>query len=269
MSKLNKEKFITITSNKRKIVLSAGSILYVVMSGKNAEIHISDGKIYQTRKGIGELEKELGDSFIKVHRGCIVSVMAIHNITDNINLSNGESLMYATRKKKDIIDQFHEKQKRIINGFYHDGTPKTDEEYCWRYSSFKKMPFAFADIELIFDDEKHAIDWIFRYGNPALAAIEEVPLENLIGNSYKALFPDSDSKWIRSYERATLYGEMLEIIDYLPRINRYLKVICFPTFKGHCGCIIFDISKIKFTKGSEDTEKALMLYLGNLLNKNN
>ena len=77
-----------------------------------------------------------------------------------------------------------------------------------------------------------------------------------------------DSKWLRSYERATLYGEILEIIDYSPEIDTYLKVICFPTFKGHCGCILFDISEIKFTKNSSDAEKALMLYFGQLPYKN-
>lgn len=29
------------------------------------------------------------------------------------------------------------------------------------------MPFAFADIEMIFEDDFRAIDWVFRYGNPA------------------------------------------------------------------------------------------------------
>ena len=31
----------------------------------------------------------LGDGFIKAHRGCIVSAMAIHEISDMIDLVNG------------------------------------------------------------------------------------------------------------------------------------------------------------------------------------
>ena len=57
-------------------------------------------------------------------------------------------------------------------------------------------------------------------------------------------------------------GETLEIIDYSPEIDTYLKVICFPTFPGHCGCILFDIARIRFTRNSSDAEKALMLYFG-------
>ncbi|MGN0501595.1 MAG: LytTR family transcriptional regulator, partial [Ruminococcus sp.] len=223
---------------------------------------------YETRVTLSELWEKLGDEFIKVNRGCIVSAMAIHDIADSINLNNGESLIYTLRKKSQIIEQFRSKQKSIISSFAKDGIPKTDEEYRSHYSSFENLPFAFTDIEMIFNDESHAVDWIFRYGNPALSELEKLPLERLIGSSFGSLFSNMDSKWLRSYERATLYGEMLEIIDYSPEIDTYLKVICFPTFKGHCGCILFDISQIKFTKNSSDAEKALMLYFGKLPEKN-
>lgn len=257
---LQEVKYITIISNKKKIVLNVSTMLYVLMNGNNAEIHVSGGKIYETRMTLSELSEKLGESFIKVHRGCIVSVMAIHNITDKINLSNGESLEYTLRKKNEIIEQFHEKQKNIISSFAGEDIPMTEEEYRKYFISFENLPFAFTDIEMVFNEESHAVDWIFRYGNPALAKLEKLPLKQLIGSSFGSLFSNMDSKWLRSYERATLYGEKLELIDYSPEIDTYLKVICFPTFKGHCGCILFDISEIEFTKNSSDAEKALMLY---------
>lgn len=265
---MQKEKYITIISNRKKVMIDISTILYVLMVGKSGEIHVSGGKIYETRMTLAKLEKELGEDFIKVHRGCVVSAMAIHDITDKINLSNGESLIYTIRKKNEIMDQLHAIQKRIVVSFSEDGIPTTEEEYREYYSSFDHLPFAFTDIEMIFNEESHAVDWIFKYGNPALAKLEKVPLERLIGSTFGSLFSNMDSKWLRSYERATLYGEKLEIIDYSPEIDTYLKVICFPTFKGHCGCILFDISEIKFTKNSSDAEKALLLYFGKPPGKN-
>lgn len=261
-------KYITIFSNKRKVVLGISTILYVLMVGNTAEIHVSGDKIYKARKSLSELEKMLGDDFIKVHRGCLVSVLAIHDITDHINLSNGEKLIYTIRKKNEILDQFQDKQKRIIKSFQNENIPVTEAEYHQYYSSFDYMPFAFTDIEMIFNEESRAVDWIFRYGNESLAKLEKLPLEQLIGSSFGTLFSNMDSKWLRSYERATLYGETLEIIDYSPEIDTYLKVICFPTFKGHCGCILFNISEIEFTKNSSDAEKALLLYFGQMPEKN-
>ncbi|MGN1138796.1 MAG: LytTR family transcriptional regulator DNA-binding domain-containing protein [Ruminococcus sp.] len=253
--------YITITSQGKKVVLSVGTILYVFMVEKVAEIHIFGGKVYKTRMTLSKLEEELGECFIKVHRGCIVSAMAIHDIADNINLINGESLTYTIRKKKQIIDRFHSIQKNIISGFAKDGIPQNHQEYANHYSGFENMPFAFTDIEMVFDEEKRAVDWIFRYGNPALAKLEKLPLESLMGSSFSSLFSNMDPKWLRCYERATLYGEKLEMIDFSPEIDTYIKVICFPTFKGHCGCILFDISEIKFIQNSSDAPKALDMYL--------
>ena len=107
-------KHITIFSEKKKTVLGISTILYVQKSGNHVEIHISGGRIYKTRLALEALAEKLGDGFIRVHRGCMVSVMAIHDITDNINLINGETLIYTIRKKNEIISQFHEKQKHII-----------------------------------------------------------------------------------------------------------------------------------------------------------
>ena len=175
-----------------------------------------------------------------------------------------ELLEYTLRKKQRIIDELCMKQKRMIQSISEseEQVPDTAEEYHQHYKSFDRLPFAFTDIEMVFDEDKHAIDWIFRYGNPELACLEKLPLESLIGGSFANLFPNMDPKWLQNYERAALYGEILELIDYSPEIDTYLKITCFPTFPGHCGCILFDISHIRFTKSSNQDVKALELYFG-------
>lgn len=259
---------ITIISDKKEIVLNISRILYVQMKGNLALIHISNELVYKTRITLTELEKALGDNFIKVKRGCLVSAMAIHNVTDKINLCNGESLEYVVRKKKEILEKLQAKQQDMIRSFNDEGIPDTEGKYREHYRIFDTMPIAFADIEMVFDSECRAVDWVFRYGNPALAKLEKLPLEKLIGSSFGTLFSNMDSKWLRGYERATLYGETLKIIDYSPEIDTYLEVICFPTFKGHCGCILFDISQIRSFRKTTDTEKALALYFEKLVNGN-
>ena len=90
-------KYITIMSDRTQLVLNTSTILYVLMIDKTAEIHVSGGKIYKTRMKISDLEEALGDNFLKAHRGCLVSARAIHDITDHIDLNNGESLIYTLR----------------------------------------------------------------------------------------------------------------------------------------------------------------------------
>lgn len=262
---MRKQSTITITSDKTPVELGIHSILYVQMQGNIASIHTLHGRVYPTRMTLAELSAALGDGFILVKRGCLVSAMAIHDISDRVHLNNGEALDYAPRRKGEIVAALREKQQSLIRSFTVDTLPSTPAQYHEHYRLFDSMPFAFADIEMVFDDSFSAIDWVFRYGNPALAELEKQPLESMIDHSFSEIFPDMDSKWLRTYERATLYGEMLKIIDYSPEIDTYLDIICFPTFKGHCGCILFDVAKLRSFRQSTDTEKALAVFFERLL----
>ena len=164
-------KHITVISDRKEIVLNTEMILYIMKVDKNIQIHMSDGKMYKTRMTLAEIENLIGDGFIKIHRGCMVSAMAVHDITDSIQLVNGESLTYTIRKKKEIIDRFRSIRRNIVGSFSRDGIPVTEADYMDYYRSFDNMPFAFADIEMVFDDNKHAVDWFFRYGNRSLAEL--------------------------------------------------------------------------------------------------
>lgn len=260
----NAEK-ITIISDKKEVLLNVRTIMYVLMHGNIASVHCSSGTVLETRITLAELERMLGDNFIKVKRNCLVSVFAIHNITDRVNLCNGESLDYAQRNKQEILDECQKKQKGIIHGFYHESDPSTEEEYHEYYKVFDHMPFAFTDIEMVFDEKFRAVDWVFRYGNHALEVLEKTPLEKIVGSSFSSIFLNMDAKWLRTYERATLFEEMLNMVDYSPEIDTNLEIICFPTFKGHCGCILLDVDKLKFLHRKDDTEKAIAAFIGKLL----
>lgn len=261
--RITKMRIINIISDRKNITLNSDVILYIIMNGKIAEIHIVGGKVYQTRIALKDLEGLLKEDFVKVHRGCIVSVKAIHEVTDMVNLSNGEELPYTVRKKKQIVTEIQEKQKKMINALGKKGIPATKEEYCRHYSSFEYLPIAFTDIEMVFNEESHAVDWIFRYANQELAKLEKLSLDQLLGKSFGSLFANMDPKWLRSYERSALYGEVLELMDYSPEVDRNLKVICFPTFKGHCGCILFDLDTIKAVDSSNNIHKMWNTYLKN------
>ena len=262
------KKYITIFSKRKEIELDAGSILYIMMNRDKAKIHVSGNKVYETWLSLNAIEKLLGDEFIMVRRGCLVSAMAIHDITKKVNLVNGDSLDYPIRKKKQLIEEFRFKQEKIVSNIIKDDGPVTEEEYRIYYKSFDNLPFAFTDIEMVFDERKRAVDWIFRYGNQELSRLEKLPLEKLIGSSFRSLFSNMDSKWLRSYERAALYGEKLEMMDYSPEIDTYLKVICFPTFRGHCGCILFDLSDIRYVENSEEAELSRRTYFEKQISKN-
>lgn len=258
------QNYITIKAGKKELRLETNQIIYVAKARNLSKIHMMDNTVHEVYMSLNDLMEELGEGFLLVNRGLLVAAMAIYNIDDQIHLINGESLDYVVRKRKEIEEQLYERQKKVIRGFHEKNPFRTKEDYHDHYRCFDELPFAFADIEMVFDEENRAVDWIFRYGNPALAKLEKVPLEQLLDCTFGSVFTNKDPKWVKRYERAALFGEKLEIIDYSPEIDTYLDIICFPTFQGHCGCILFDISEIKFLERT-DSEKALGLYFGKMM----
>ena len=231
------KKTLEIKANHKQVVINVADILYIKASVNDCYIHVTSGSVYKTRSTLEAMEAQVGEYFLKVHRTYLVCIMAIHTLEDTLTLINGEELNYATRRRKEILAQLQEKQRKLI------------------------ATFAFTDIEMIFNEDRHAVDWIFRYGNEKLAEVERVPLSGLIGNSFGNIFSNMDDKWLCTYERATLYGERLEIMAYSPEIDTELKIICFPTFSGHCGCMLFPLDEIHCAQKQDELSQIWKNYL--------
>ena len=123
-----KKRTNALRSDNRDIMLNISTVLYVLMKKNDAGIHTFSGRHYKTRAALNELEQALGDSFIKVSCGCLVSVMAIHDVTKVIELTNGESRSYSTRNRNEVATQLQAKQKLIISRF-SEGTIPSEEAY--------------------------------------------------------------------------------------------------------------------------------------------
>ena len=238
-------KSISVISKRRHISLPEEDILYIQLVGRQSVIHVSSGRTYETYTTIDELAQMLGNGFIRADRATLVSAKGIHTIGKEIELINGETLNFTYRRKRELNEQLRAGRRQIIQELAGNDAPTTREEYQRHYASYDSAPFAFTDIEMVFNEERAAVDWIFRYGNEALAVLEKTPLEQLIDHSFSSIFHNMDAKWLRFYERTALFGETLEIVDHSREIDTNLKIICFPTFKGHCGCILFDRTKIQ------------------------
>ena len=160
---------ISVISNRRHISLLTEDILYIQLSGRQSIIHFSDGRTYETYATIQKLENMLGSGFIRADRATLVSIKGIHDIGKEIELVNGETLYYSCRKKRELKEQLRAGRRQIAQSLSDSDAPTTQEEYQRHYASYDSAPFAFTDIEMVFNEERAAVDWIFRYGNEALA----------------------------------------------------------------------------------------------------
>ena len=61
------ERYITIVSARKTIALRVSTILYVLMNGKYANIHVLGDQVYRTTMTLGEIEEKIGDGFLRLH----------------------------------------------------------------------------------------------------------------------------------------------------------------------------------------------------------
>ena len=95
-------------------MLTKSTILCITMKKNYADVYTYSGKQYKARMPLSEFEQILGDEFLKVSRSCLVSVMAIHDISNMIELTNGETLPYPPRNRNEIFKQWQEKRIRLF-----------------------------------------------------------------------------------------------------------------------------------------------------------
>ena len=253
---------ITIISKRKHVNISASAILYISMKGRNSEVHVISGETYETRVAIDELESRLGNRFLRVCRSCLVSVLAVNKFSKKMELINGEQLDYPIRKKRALNEALTEKRRQIVSSINRSSAPITHEELRRHYMTYESMSFAFADIEIMFSEENNDVDWILRYGNPALSELLKVPLEELTDISLSALFKRKGWNWNCSHERSALYGETLEMVEPDPQSEGFIRKTSFPTFPGHCGVILMDLSQIRYSHNGDEADKALLRYFG-------
>lgn len=102
---MSNEKYITFYSHRKRVMVDNAAVLYVIQDGRRMKIHMSGGEIYEAGMTLCEFEQILGEGFIKIKRNTIVRASAIETVDDTVNLKNGDTLKYAARQKKRIINE--------------------------------------------------------------------------------------------------------------------------------------------------------------------
>lgn len=117
------------------------------------------------------------------------------------------------------------------------------EHYQQHLLYLDKLPAAVAIIRIDIDDNGDPCDFVFVYVNDALAELEGLPKERLLGSSFYDIFTAGDKKWLLHYWKTAYHGTKQEISDYSPEIDKHLSISCFQPMHGYCGCVLRDVTE--------------------------
>jgi len=111
---------------------------------------------------------------------------------------------------------------------------------------FQNLPLAYAYHQIIFDENKKPVDYIFVEVNKAFE--ELTCLKNIIGKKVTEVIPgigDSEYNWIEKYADIALNGTTDSFDQYSQHLQKWYHVNVFSPEKEFFICLFSDISLTK------------------------
>lgn len=214
------------------------SILYIYHSNRRSVVCKVSGEETATTIPMHELLAFLPDEdFISISRNAIVRRDKILNISNDgvYTMPDGKTFQGRTR---------YLSTHRRLRKEMHFNVPRLRTEIAPPLSFFQKcsilddMPVAYCVIELVFDENGHGVDFVFRYCNKHMAVVEGIPVEEMLNRSFYEVFKNGDRKWLITYADVALNGVKRTLYDYSPEIDKNLSIYCYQPEQGYCACVL-------------------------------
>ena len=219
--------------------IDISNILYLTRQNPLTKITFFDGKETLTAIPVKEIAIYLPDEeFVNITKGILLRKSQIVNISDDGLYTMTDGSVFQGRKRN--ISQH--KQLRQALGLSKEQDEKAEKmiplELLEKCSILNDMPLAFCVIELVFDANGRGVDFVFRYCNEEMAAVEGIPVSEMLNHSFYEVFENGDKKWLVTYADVALNGTKVILHDYSPEIGKDLTIYCFQPHPGYCACIL-------------------------------
>ncbi len=216
--------------------LKPEEILYIYHKDRKTVIcpdHSEEIELYvPVRRVLDILPK---DDFLNINKGVVVRRDRIVDISKDGVYTMLDGRTFQGRRRNLSTHRRLGKELELYDSTSGYTLPLSLLEKC---TLLDDMPIAYCIIELVFNEEGHGIDFIFRYCNAQMAVIEGVPVEEMINRSFYEIFRNGDKKWLVAYADVALNGTQRTLHDYSPEIDKNLTITCYQPEPGFCACIL-------------------------------
>lgn len=215
-------------------------IMYLIRDGRKSSIHLADTRIISTYIPIKAfLDYFNSNAFIIINKGIAVNVAFISKIENSIyTMCDGAEFKGRSRTP----GQHKKNTEKLLQNT--TSAKSLSERIPDLFAVMDKSPIAFAVIELLFDEDGHGVDFVFRYCNDSMLLLEGRTSEEILNKSFYEVFKDSNRKWLVSYADVALNGTKKVISYYVGQTNRKILAYCYQPFEGFCACSLIEVDSI-------------------------
>ncbi|MGL1890874.1 MAG: PAS domain S-box protein [Spirochaetaceae bacterium] len=130
---------------------------------------------------------------------------------------------------------------------------------------FDIMDEMFQVIELIYDDNGKAIDYIHLQVNPAFEKLVQMKKEDLIGKRVKDIFGIIEDYWIEIYERVESTGVTENFENYGAELDKYYAIKAWKIGENKVAVLFTEITeKYKMEYALKESEERIRLFTQNV-----
>lgn len=213
--------------------LCAENILYIYRKDRKTVIQRTDGEEFALFVSVHSVLSALPErDFLSISKGTVVCRSHIVNISSDGVYTMSDGRTFQGRKRG------MSSHRRLSAEIGLTNTTHRSLSMLEKCSLLDNMPLAFCVIELVFNEQGHGVDFIFRYCNAEMATVEGVPVEEMLNRSFYEIFPNGDKKWLVSYADVALNGAKHTLHDFSPEINKNLIINCYQPEPGYCACVL-------------------------------
>ena len=217
--------------------ISPEKILYITRESRRTVIYLTDGESVSSAIPLKTLAAQLpAADFISVSKGVCVRRTQIVDISNDGVYTMTDGRAFQGRKR--YLSAHRKMRKAMQLAASAPCAPSGVMGLLEKCSLLDELPLAFCVIELVFDKDGHGLDFVFRYCNKEMEAVEGTAIETMLDHSFYEVFKNGDKKWLVAYADVALNGVKRVIHDFSPEIGRMLTIHCYQPSPGYCGCIV-------------------------------
>ena len=223
----------------KKKNIDISNIIYLTRKAPHTIITLENGESFSTSIPMKEIADFLPENdFLNISKGILLRKDQILHISDEGLYTMLDGNTFQGRKRNISQHKKIRQELQLAHSLNNDFQPHLSLSLLEKCSLLDDMPLAFCVIELVFDENGHGVDFVFRYCNDEMAVVEGVPVETMINQSFYKVFENGDKKWLITYADVALNGTKRIIHDYSPEINQNLTIHCFQPCPGYCACVL-------------------------------
>lgn len=238
----NRQTIELVVNRKRKNYF-VRDISYIEVEDKLCVIHLKSGEQLRLFSSMSEIEEKLPLlEYIRISRRYLVAYREIKAVGEDVELFNGESLPYSSRKKKELMEGY----RSFVCGRQEapNGAPLLPGgfDFSVQYQTFDSIPVAFVVAEVMMLPGGRAVDLQICYCNEAAAGLLRRPVDVLTGAYfYRDLFREAGNELLAHFTVSAFGGKKQELEYRYDANGRCFFLSCFQPYYRYCACLFTEI----------------------------